>query len=221
MKDILETLQMLRDSQSPMLLYAILAGILYLGFIYWKSYLSEKSILENKKLKLELIKLGFEIEELRKNSTSSEIVLPKNHVLRDVYKFLDNSERNRFKIVLESFAHNPLKSFIALFSRQFKWLPYFFVSALSSTFFPIVYCVYVLLQKEQNATAYTLHILLFIFLALVLFTAFLGGIFGAIFRTNKTSAFVIGIFAGVPAYFIGWGLLSLSLKIWVIFANAH
>jgi len=221
MKDILETLQMLRDSQSPMLLYAILAGILYLGFIYWKSYLSEKSILENKKLKLELIKLGFEIEELRKNSTSSEIVLPKNHVLRDVYKFLDNSERNRFKIVLESFAHNPLKSFIALFSRQFKWLPYFFVSALSSTFFPIVYCVYVLLQKEQNATAYTLHILLFIFLALVLFTAFLGGIFGAIFRTNKTSAFVIGIFVGVPAYFIGWGLLSLSLQIWVIFANAH
>src|SRR5271154_2199665 len=212
---------MLRDSQSPMLLYAILAGILYLGFIYWKSYLSEKSILENKKLKLELIKLGFEIEELRKNSTSSEIVLPKNHVLQDVYKFLDNSERNRFKIVLESFAHNPLKSFIALFSRQFKWLPYFFVSALSSTFFPVVYCVYVLLQKEQNATAYTLHILLFIFLALVLFTAFLGGIFGAIFKTNKTSAFVIGIFVGVPAYFIGWGLLSLSLQIWVIFANAH
>jgi hypothetical protein len=221
MKDILETLQILSASRSPMLFCAIIAGIFYFGFIYWRNYLSEKAILENKKLKLELIKLGFEIEKLRQDSTSSEIMFPKDHILQDVRKFLENFEKNSFKSALESFAHHPIKTIATLFSQRLKWLPCFFVGALGATLFPIVYSTYVIMSKEQARDAFFLKVMFYALSVVILSTAFIGGIIGVWSKTNKASAFIAGIFSGVPAFFLTVGFLSLVLKIWLVFENAH
>jgi hypothetical protein len=221
MKDILETLQILSDSKSPVLLYAVMVGIIYFGFIYWKNYLSEKAILENKKLELELIKLSFEIEKLRQDSTSSEIVLPKDYILQDVRKFLDNFEKNAFKSALESFAHHPIKAIVALSSQRFNWLTCFFVGALGAALFPIVYSAYIIVSKEQNRDAFFFKVMFYTLLIVILFTAMIGGTFGVLSKTNKTSSFIVGIVSGVPLFFLVMGFLSLVLKIWLVIENTH
>jgi hypothetical protein len=222
MKDLLDILQNANSLPTPTLYFFVIVVVLYFSCLWWKSYLSDTAIIKRQKQKLELIKLGLEIEELRQKLPSSEEEFAKDNTLHAVFELLHESKKNKIKATLEAFTFNPFKFLMGLSSHRPKWLRCFLMGGLMASVYPIVIICYTLLHLPPNTSAETLHAVFWIQLGFLAFTVVAGAIIAATFSFGSLlAACFMGCVSGIALFQLAGGLFILINNLRLVFLNAH
>jgi hypothetical protein len=222
MKDLLEILQNVNTLPTTMLSMLVVAVVFYFCFLWWKNYLSESSIIENQKKKLKLIKLGLEIEKLKKETCSSDVAFANDSRLKEIFESCHVSKKNKFQTALEAFAHRPFTFLKGLFVVRPKWLRYFFAGGFTSCAYPVFVICYTVLHLPPNTSAETLYAVVWIQLGFLAFAVVIGAILAAIFNLGELLwSCLLGLSSGFVLFQLAAALFTLITKIWAVFRNAH
>lgn len=211
MKEALETLDRIR--QLPLSTLLEFGGFLALYFTYtlWKAYLSEKAKLEIQRQRLDVLKLGLEIEALKVSTPRSTLATTIDCILRDIRQQFERPKSTGFSLQWGVWQWR--------FRDQVKTLLIAASGALSSC---IIYMVAVLAQIPQGTAADSLRAIVVFQVLITSMCMVLPGIACLVFKIRTLSTVFItgavGAFLIIPV--AAW-LFSVFLRIWLLFLNAH
>ena len=193
----------------------------YLLYFTWKNHLSETTILEKQKRKLEIIKLALEIEVLRKQNPSTETTLA-NEPVNNIFKATQEQKSSEGLATFKSIAKHPLNWIASVLTQRPKWLRYFFAGGFSSSVYPLGISCYTLLHLPANTSAESLHLLAVILLVYLVVSVFLSAILVAIFNLDDIGfALLSGLAMGFVAFQLCAMIFGIFLHLRLVFLNAH
>ena len=222
MKEALETLEKIGQLRVGTIIEFVVLGFIYCVFKFWRSYLSERARLEIWQQRLQLIMLGFEVENLRGGNPASKLTNASERMLDEVARPLVEPKFWDYTLVWQPWRTWPLKWFLAMRPTYPKWIKPGLLGASGAFFSCLIYMVTILAKLPQGTSADTLKAICFFVFLLTCICVLAATMLCSIIRLQSrflTFAWGVGLaFIIIPA---GAWCFVLFLRIWLLFVNAR